>query len=93
MTIKEKVYYEQFNPQPAEYYKGSHVIILVCCLDDEYSLIRLIDWYREAEYYKCVKDPNVIHVYALAATKSDLPATRREVTRETLLEYAQQYNI
>ena len=65
------------------------MIILVCSLDNEYFLTRLAKWYTEAQYY--VEDPNVI--YALAATKCDLPSTRREVTREALLEFAEHYNI
>lgn len=80
---------ERFQSLTAQYYKRNQVIILVCSLDNEYFLTRLAKWYTEAQYY--VEDPNVI--YALAATKSDLPSTRREVTREALLEFAEHYNI
>ena len=72
---------ERFQSLTAQYYKRNHVIIFVCSLDSEYFLTRLAKWYTEAQYY--VEDPNVI--YALAATKSDLPTSRREVTRDALL--------
>lgn len=80
---------ERFQSLTAQYYKRNNVIILVCCLDNEYFLTRLSKWYLEAQYY--VEDPNVI--YAVAAMKSDLPPVRREVSREALLEFAGHYNI
>ena len=89
LTIMDTGSRERFQSLTAQYYKRNHVIILVCSLDSEYFLTRLAKWYIEAQYY--VEDPNVI--YALAATKSDLPTARREVTRDALLEFAEHYNI
>ena len=80
---------ERFQSLTAQYYKRNNVIILVCSLDNEYFLTRLSKWYTEAQYY--VEDPNVL--YAVAAMKSDLPSSRREVTRDALLEFAQHYGI
>ena len=80
---------ERFQSLTAQYYKRNNVIILVCSLDNEYFLTRLSKWYTEAQYY--VEDPNVI--YAVVAMKSDLPSSKREVTREALLEFAGHYSI
>ncbi len=80
---------ERYQSLTAQYYRGAHIILLVCSLDSEYTLTRLAKWCQEAQYY--VDETDV--VYAVVATKSDLPEDEREVSREMLLGFSSHYGV
>ncbi len=80
---------ERYQSLTAQYYRGAHVVLLVCSLDSEYTLTRLAKWHQEAQYY--VDESEVI--YALVATKSDLEEVEREVSREMLLGFSSHYGV
>jgi len=76
---------ERYQSLTAQYYKRANVIVLVCSLDNEYTLARLTKWHAEAQYY--IDDSEIL--YAVVGTKSDLPETEREVSRDMLHSFAQ----
>lgn len=80
---------ERYQSLTSQYYRGAHVILLVCSLDSEYTLTRLAKWHQEAQYY--VNETEVI--YAIAATKSDLSNDEKEVNEETLIRFSEHYEI
>ena len=80
---------ERYQSLTAQYYRGAHVVLLVCSLDSEYTLTRLAKWHQEAQHY--VNEPEVI--YAVVATKSDLHEVEREVSRGMLLGFSSHYGV
>ena len=64
----------------AHNYRRIQAVLLVCSLDNEYSLNRLNFWLQEARQY--IKDQRTL--FAVVGTKCDLPEHRREVTKEML---------
>ncbi len=80
---------ERYQSLTAQYYRGAHVILLVCSLDSDYTLTRLAKWCQEAQYYADESDV----VYALIATKSDISEDKREVTKEMLLSFSSHYGV
>ena len=75
---------ERYQSLTAQYYNRANVIMLVCSLDSEHTLTCLTKWHAEAQYYTDTADI----IYAVVATKSDLPETEREVTTELLHNFA-----
>ncbi|XP_064385008.1 ras-related protein Rab-4A-like [Halichondria panicea] len=89
LTLMDTASRERYQSLTAQYYRGAHVVLLVCSLDSEYTLTRLAKWHQEAQYY--VDESEVI--YALVATKSDLEEVEREVSREMLLGFSSHYGV
>lgn len=80
---------ERYQSLTAQYYNRANVIILVCSLDSEHTLTSLTKWHAEAQYY--IDNSDII--YAVLATKSDLPETDKEVTLEMLQNFASHLHI
>lgn len=59
-------------------------MLLVCSMDNEFSLTRLTFWLEEAKLY--CNEQRIL--FAVVGTKSDLPDQQREVTDDTLSAFA-----
>ena len=73
----------------AHNYRRIQAVLLVCSLDNEYSLNRLNFWLQEARQY--IKDLRTLFI--VIGTKCDLPEHRREVTREMLQTFGGHHSL
>ena len=71
------------------YYRKANVVILCCSLDDDESLSYIRDFHEDAQNYIYGQDT----IYAIMATKADLPEEARQVTKQSLENMANRLNI
>lgn len=75
---------ERGQSPSAHYYRRVQAVLLVCSMDNEFSLTRLTFWLEEAKLY--CNEQRIL--FAVVGTKSDLPEQQREVTDDTLSAFA-----